>query len=93
MSADVTKVFIEGMEACTDEQRADIESDLREHNAEAISKEEHIKSLSTVPDLTECLHSLIENGQRELVDLVVHQAYQLGLETGVEAKKEFEQTE
>lgn len=45
MSADVTKVFIEGMEACTDEQRAEIEVALREHNAEAMSKEEYMKHL------------------------------------------------
>ena len=62
-------------------------------NIPAYKLEEHIKSLSTVPDLTECLHSIIENDQREFVDIVVHQVYQLGLETGVEAKKEFEQTE
>lgn len=55
-------------------------------NIPAYKLEEHIKSLSTV-------HDLIENDQREFVDLVVYQAYQLGLETGVEAKKEFEQTE
>lgn len=62
-------------------------------NIPAYKLDEHIKSLTTVPDLTECLHSLIENNQCEFVDLVVHQAYQLGLETGVEAKKEFEQME
>lgn len=45
MSADVTKVFIEGMEACTDEQRAEIEAALREHNAEAVSEEEYMKHL------------------------------------------------
>ncbi|MBQ0074560.1 MAG: hypothetical protein KBT34_10230 [Prevotella sp.] len=47
MSADVTKVFIEGMEACTDEQRAEIEASLREHNAQ----DEYIKSLRAKIDL------------------------------------------
>ena len=59
-------------------------------NIPAYKVEEHIKSLTTLPDLTECLHELIENDMRGYVDLVVHQAYQLGLETGLEAKKEFE---
>lgn len=33
------------MEACTDEQRAEIEAVLREHNAEAVSEEEYLRSL------------------------------------------------
>ncbi len=45
MPADATKVFIEGMKAYTDEQRAEIEAALREHNAEAVSKEEYVKHL------------------------------------------------
>ena len=45
MSADVTKVLIRCMEAYTDEQRAEIEAILCEHNAEAVSEEEYLKHL------------------------------------------------
>lgn len=45
MTTDVTKVFIRGLENCTDEQRAAIEDALRGHNAEVVSEEEYLKHL------------------------------------------------